>query len=577
MVGHVQTLFLFHYLDPVPQMLKFEEGKKLVQTYFILLAYSDITNKRTYDLIGVGQDPRNLVGYGYDLKEEVYKEIFNYKHVSDVHLVIPADFTSEGATSYVLVTREGSRYSNYMYFGDGKAENLGYSTCVPFLYVDPLDLHPLLLIQRENTLESVRISKEKTIVSKEIRGYGRLHTEHTSTFIDLDGSMKACLCLIVEEDNAKMLKVLSNRREGFLECFKMELPDDIGPVIFDDFNGNGMNDMAFVEKKNGEYYLKIYLNQNSRVESAKDGKLLRGYLLPNPSTMIFSDDKSVTINLKTMFSGFTPVLKAEPHFGKTPYGIFSADPRAKGRPDLFFIMKNKDDETRVVVLENLSTPSETLFRPAEYNDALSSLSNVISISFCDYNNRGREAFFLNRIVDGAPVIETYENDLSKVNLKLSLSAILPGVPRQSYGSAIPGVSYLISYDGGKKLIISNQMSCSSFVHLRHHVAYIGLGDILLIDSLVIGVPGHDLYSGPYMIDSIATPNTDLIVYIRENEDYSVESHFIIGDHFKIIISVLGAVAVMNIVFIALLQYRDRRRVVRAKDTDKLHPLFSTLQ
>lgn len=554
--------------------------KKTLLGGFILLGYTDILNKRTYDLVGVDQDRRKFQGYSYSIDEKAYKKEFEYSHTSNVHLVIPADFTGEGSVSYVLVTREGDgRYSNWIYFrDDNKKENLGESTAVPLLYADAEDLRPQLLIQRSGSLERVRIGKDRSVTRDTVNEYGRLHKDHSSAFVDVDGSMKACLCLVVVgERSDKMLKILSNKREGFTECFTMDLPENIGPLVFDDFNGDGMNDMAFVQKENGEHFLKIYLNTNSRIKDAKQKRRSAGFLLQDPSTRIFSDAKVVVANLSEMFPDFEPVLSSK-DFGGIQCGIFTADLRAKGKPDIFLSMKNKDGNTRVVALENQSTLEAVKFGTPSYGKDLSEVTNIISMSCCDYNNTGREAIFLNRVEGGSPSLEAYENDLSKENLKLSLSTILPEVEKQMYGSGIPGVSYLVSCEGGKRIILSSQMSYSTFVHLKHPSAYIGLGTMsLIIDGLVVGVPGHDAYNELYVMDSIAIPNSDLIVYIRKNGNYSVESHFVIGDHFRTIICVLLTVAGVNLVFILLLQYRDRRRVVKAKNLDKLHPLFSTLQ
>lgn len=560
-------------------MVDFSTSRRTLLTGFVLLAYSDILNSKAYDLVGVDQGYSSLKGYHYDAEKDMYGEVFSYKHKEKIHLVIPADFSGTGTVSYVLVTRKGAgRFDSYIYFRDvDEIRHLGESKACPMLYACPDDLRPQLLVQYGDRLKRVRIDEDRNIIKDPADEYGVLHHDHTSAFIELDGTLKACLCLVVDDGRGgKALRVLSNRNGDFVRYFEMKLPSDIGPIVFDDFNGNGMNDMAFVERSGDRYLLKIYFNSTSRVGCG--GRLLGGFLPHQVDSTVFSDGNMRTVDLSKEFPNCVPVLRSDEHFGGLPYGIFTADLRAKGRPDFFIVMKDMDNSTRVGVLENNSVQDDVSLVKAEYSDELFELKNVISISCCDYNNRGREAVFLNRVVDNDAALETYKNDLSKENLKLSLSAIHP--EQQKYGSVVPGVSYLVSYGDGDRIIISSQMPYSTFVHLKHHVAYIGLGTMnLIVDSLMIGTPGRNgsPYAGPYVIDSIAIPNTDLVVYLQEDEKYTVEAHFIVGDHFKTIIGSLVAVAGVNLAFIMLLQYRDRRRIIRAKNMDKLHPLFSTLQ
>lgn len=550
---------------------------------FILLAYSDILNTRTYDLVGVdSRDSTVLKGYRYNVNKKTYQsqETFSYSHGREVHMVIPGDFRGNGSTDYVLVTKTGDgSYSSSIYVRDDEKREIGLGTsnAPPMLYASPASLRPQLLMQTSSGLKSMWLDKNENL-QEEAVSYGELHPEHTSAFVDVEGTMKASLCLVTAEDGGRSLKILANRKEGFQEIFKMGLPHDMGPIVFEDFNGNGMNDMAFVTMEEGKYQLIVHTNTNSRIDDAEKKTLLGGYVLSSPTTQIFSDKEyRAVIDLDDLFPDLTPVVRSK-HFQDMPSGIFTADLTAKGKPDIFLIMENKQGETCVAVLENVSTPSSVDFRVSKKLETLSSIKNVISMSCCDYNNKGREAIFLNRVENGEAVLEAYENDFSKENLKLTLSTILPGVPKQQYGSGVPGVSYLLSYKNGSRIFVANQMSYSSFVHLKHSSAYIGLGlSSLIIDQLVIGVPGHGLFGGPYRIGSAAIPNTDLIVYLKENQDYSVESHFIIGEHFRTIIGVLVTVAAVNLVFILLLQLRDRRREVQAKNMDKLHPLFSTLQ
>lgn len=561
-------------------MVDFSASRKTLLTGFILLAYSDILNNRTYDLVGVDQGYTTFKGYHYNSEKDMYDEVFSYKHKEKIHLVVPGDFTGTGNVSYALVTKKGpGKFDIYMYFLDqDEAKYLGESIAAPFLYACPDDLRPQLLIQYNDGLKKVRIDEDRNIIKDSADEYGKLHRDHTSAFVELDGSMKACLCLVVDDGHGgKLLRVLSNRNGEFVNYFEMRLPNEIGPIVFGDFNGNGMNDMGFVQKSGEKYLLKIYFNMTSRVDEG--GKRLLGGFLPHQAdSTVFSEGNMKVIDLGEVFPNCTPVLKSEDHFEGLPYGIFNADLKAKGRQDFFIIMKDIDNSTKVGVLENNSVPDDIQFEKAMYNEDLFNLKNIISISCCDYNNKGREAVFLNRVVDNSAVVEAYKNDLSKENLKLSLSTIHPG--QQKYGSVVPGVSYLVSYGDGERIIISNQMPYSTFVHLKHHVAYIGLGTInLIVDSLMIGTPGKSgsPYAGPYVIDSIAIPNTDLVVYLGKNEKYTVEAHFIVGEHFKTIIGTLLIVAGVNLAFILLLQYRDRRRMIRAKNMDKLHPLFSTLQ
>ncbi|KAM0672813.1 hypothetical protein CWI42_051350 [Ordospora colligata] len=560
-------------------MLDMNNLKKTLLAGFVLLAYTDILNNRSYDLVGVDKGYTNLKGYHYDKDKDMYDEVFSYKHEQKIHLVIPADFNGSGIVSYVLVTRKNDgTFDNHIYFRDrDETKHIGESLATPLLFTCPDDLRPQLLIQYSDGLKKVRISEDGELKTEDVDDYGRLHNEHTSAFVELDGSMKACLCLVIDNGNGKKsLRVFNNKDGEYVRYFEMDLPDEIGPIVFGDFNGNGMNDMAFIQRSGTKYVLKIYFNSTSRVGNTN--KLLGGFIPTQINSTVFSEGDMEIVDLSLMFPNCTPILKSEEHFGGMPYGIFSADLRAKGKVDFFIVMKDIDGSTRVGALENHSEPGKALFEKAEYHDDIHKLKNVISISCCDYNSRGREAVFVNRVVDNEAVLEVYENNLSKENLKLSLSAIYPR--HEAYGCAIPGVSYLISYCDGEKVHISSQMAYSTYVHLKHHVAYIGLGTMnLIVDILMIGTPGSNTspYAGPYAINSIAIPNTDLVVYLQENGNYTVEAHFIVGEHFKTIIIALFGVAFVNLIFIVLLRLKDIRRMKMANSKDALRPLFSTLK
>jgi integrin alpha FG-GAP repeat containing protein 1 len=586
-------------------MVDFTSEKRLLKA-FLLMAFAVVddpkkgkSKHRTYDLVGVEEGRLNrLLGYKARVGEEGYDHDpeLRYDHHEEIHLVVPCAFLKNQATGYLLVSRRGRReFSNHIYFpAEGKEKeellDIGKSASIPLLYADPETLHPVLLVQRSSTrIESVRIkSKSKDIPPEsEVMApeYGPLSSDHSSASVDVVGDLKSDLVLMVGEGGQRKLRILRNLPTGFKQIHEMKLPGTMGPMIFGDFRRTGMNDMAFVCEENGKHLLRIYYNRNSRdcVQLVDNSRFdTNDKFVPE----IYTDSDMFEADLKEVVGSRRPVFDTGDAYGKIPCGIFAADPHANNKLTFFLTMleegSGNEKERRVVVALSPVVKDgriEELVVPEGFTD-ISKLRGVYSVACADYNNTGREAVLVNRLLNNEVSLFAFKNELSKENLKLSLTSIFPMAEKEAkcYNCEVLGVSYMISYSIYEKVnIIGSQQSQSSFLHLRHPTAYLGLSqNNYIVDNLIIGAPGRGKFNALYIISSAVIPNTDLIFYLKEGGKCLVESHFILGPHFRRILTVLGTVGVVNLIVVLLFHSRDRMKRTSSRSASNMHPLFSTL-
>jgi integrin alpha FG-GAP repeat containing protein 1 len=584
-------------------MVDFSSSKVLLRN-FLLLAFAfidgptvDKEKNRTYDLVGVSEDNhRMLLGFKAKVGEDGYEDHpkIKYTHKSDIHLVIPCAFLRESKSmSYLLVCRGGSGFTNHIYFPpeadeEEKILNIGSSTSIPLLYADPETLQPLLLIQRSGKVESVRIETKEnfdavTMPSK----YGPLSSNHSSAFVDVVGDLKADLALMVGEGSSRKLRILRNLPTGFEQVHELGLPRAMGPMMFGDFRKTGMNDLAFVyTNSRGKAALRVYYNNNTR-ECIQMVNKTHFSTSNKFNEKIYTEDNVFEKELEDLGIKYAPVFDTGGSYGSIPCGTFVADLHANNKLLFFLTMKEEGSwragerklicAIRPVVkggrIEDLEIPKSL--------EGISNIRGTFSVTCADYNNTGREAILINYITEDKMVLASFKNDLSKENLKLSLTSILPtsAKRRKCYGCVTQGASYLALYSVYEKTsIIGSQMSQSSFLHLRHSTAFLGLSqNNYIVDNLVIGTPGRgEKLDSLYTISSAVIPNTDLVFYLGEKGKCFVESHFIIGPHTKKILMVLLTVGLVNLIVVLLFQSRDRMKRTRSRSADNMHPLFSTL-
>lgn len=570
--------------------------KNLIEK-FILLAYADIFNNRTYDMVGIEEDPTVLRGYSFDNSSKKYHPVLEFKHAYDIHLVIPCDFDGTGETSYLLVSKDGDTFRNTIYFRSTKETvALADTVAAPFLYTNE-DLRPCLLLQLPDRVVSCVIedkkpeitnfeyytdlnAKKKTTFENDVK----VHPRHTSVFTDLTGNLKPDLGLVISKGGVMMLRILENTTKGFVHIQDLDVSKARSPLVFLDLNGNGTNDLFFIgQNGNGDYEVVVYFNNNERINIKEYRKGLNFVKNVRRSDTVFSNDNVMVDLFSTYFTLFTPVFKLDGEADLLS-GLYVADPKANGTKDVFIRVKNNENVQIIVALSikrsdvgnKVSFVVDTDFEFLKKGEKADSRSRIHSISFADIEGVGREAFVINDVENGTSNLYMHHNELSKENMKLSLSTIIPGLSKGKYGCTLPGVSYLISYDSGKKLAIAAQMTQSSFLHMNHLGAFTGLGMVILfIDNLMISLPA----SG-YKIEYIRTrviPNMDLILYPDLRGNFQIESYFRVTKHLNTILIVLITVASVNLIAVFYFFQKDRRRRKEAKSVDHMQPLFATLQ
>ncbi|KAF9764315.1 hypothetical protein NGRA_0665 [Nosema granulosis] len=549
---------------------------------FVLLAYTDLFNKRAYDMVGTTKNPKELVVYSYDRDNKEMKQTYTYKHTSDIHAVIPSSFDDSKRGSLLLITKnqDGTFENNILFTESNTVLKLPNTTAAPLLLSKDLTLKPILLLQKKNGLITVEFDNqgkytenpETSILEKG----EKIHKDHTSTFVDLTGDHKADLALVTEKDKFKYLKVLKNTSNGFKKFFVMKLPEKTGPLIFNDLNKNGMNDLAFVSFEDGKYYLNVYFNTNSRTDPMAYKSSEKGLEFENLNAKIFSGASDFVIkqDLSHLSSGQVEFRLSCEVLGNVPSGIFDTDIDLDKNIEIFLIAdKNKEGD---IVFPLKFNPEKNEFDINKDMKTIMSEKNVISFSACDYKNEGRELWVVNKIDNNNPQVKIFPNILRPENMKISVTTVLDKT-KTLYGCGIAGTSYLLSYDEGTNISIGNSLPPGPFLHLKNQTTTFGLGcRTFHINILRSTVPSYGDYKETYVVKYDIVQNFDLIVGIGKHGDYNIRA-FIIADIYLVkIISVLITVIILNFIIVGILHFRHARKQREARTRDSMHPLFRSL-
>lgn len=551
-------------------------------TNFILLAYTDLFNKRAYDMVGTKEDPMDFVVYSYDRKEKVMKNTYSYRHDSNIHIVIPSSFDGNKKGSFLLVTKnKNNTFRNVILFSaTNKVLKLPNTTAPPILYTQNGTLKPVLLMQTKDNLLTVEIENDTKFNEKKETGFleddERIHPEHTSTFVDLTGDHKADLALVILKNDEKYLKVLENTSGGFNKLFEMKLPKKSGPLVFNDFNKSYMNDLAFVSEEDGKYYLNVYYNTNERKDIMAYKLVEQDLKLDNFNKNIFSTESKYFMkqDLSKINSDNLDFCLSCESLGGIPSGIFDTDIDLDKNVEIFLTAK-KGNEGNIIVPLRFNKNSKEFEVYTEMN-YLNKEKNVLSFSTCDYKNEGRELCVINKIENNTSVLKILPNVLSKENMKISVTTVLDET-KTLYGNGVVGTSYLLSIDEGAGICLGNSLPPGPFLHLKNQTATFGLGCLTFhINILRVTVPSYGDFEKTYVVQYDIVQNLDLIVGVGKNGKFNIRAFIIAAVYILKIFFVLFIVIILNFIIVGILHLRDARKQREARTKDSMHPLFRSL-
>lgn len=520
-------------MEDLPEDKVFKNSEPVVDD-FLLLAFADSKNKLGLDLVGTSMDMRSLIVYNSPSGTLRYSMGFRHKHSRKICTVIPADYNSSGNTSYLLVSREGDMYENALLFKSVESVvQLEKTRAVPML-LSYRDSRPALLFQTTTRSYVLKFEKNTTRWMAVPVDFPALHTMHTSAFIDLTGNMLADLALDTTRSDGRYLEVFKNTGTDLLKAEERRLPDAIGPLCFADFNGSGLVDVAFVSTESGNEYLNIFFN---------DG----------PTG--FAGGTTSKIDLSNLLAGHKAVITSE-NFDM-PSGIFISDIFSRGVPQIVVAMRSTTSgTTRYLLMKN--------FGDARFVADTTAFSGVpplkmASATLVDISNRGAEGLLLNYYENGSYRLDFYNNMVADSNTYHVRVLTHDGnAPKDSYGSALPGVSYQYRSIENNKKYIGFQLAQSSFPHLQHPFVFLGLGTFpYLIEFDGIGLPFYERKGKVFRLGRKIIPNSQLSLHPYRGQ-MLMYLHFSIAENIKNIFFVLMLILTINAVVLCFLYWKNRR-------------------
>ncbi|TBU07981.1 hypothetical protein CWI36_0199p0020 [Hamiltosporidium magnivora] len=548
---------------------------------FILLAYGDVENKRKTDFIGTSLDKRTMMVYSYCRNSNTYKKILQSEVFDDeIEHIIPADFDMSGKISFLLIFRTGILYRNKILFQEKAINNLPNTERIPILFAD-LELQPCLLVQINKEIKLLhKITKENFKIEKFLE-IEDLSLSHSSSFVDVDGDLKADLIFVTNENDNNKIVIFTNSNMNYERSPNEILIGKTGPIVFGNFVGDGSNDIAYISEENKNWYLNILINKKLKFCSNKNKEKCIDWqenIGTKATDWGFEKDSEyhIRIPLKRFYKDLIPITFLK-EIGNIPGGITVTDLNMDGRPDLILTFFDKKLNSNVFrILENTGEFGENLFRPVTYETFLYKMKGILSVSSADPENIGTEGLVINREYDGTYILEYSRNYLGSGNLKLSAITILPETSKKAYGSAIPGVTYFFELYETSDIRIMTQMSQSSFLHLQHPAVFFGLGTLnLLVDEIFISLPMTSSYKNIYSIDNKIIPNSDLVLK-PENTKIAVELFLNLTKYAIYTSIVVIIVLIINILLVYIFYRSELKYFDKIKKSEKYAFYFEAL-
>ncbi|KAG0442576.1 T-cell immunomodulatory like protein [Dictyocoela muelleri] len=496
---------------------------------FILMNYGPREPGKIADLVGVNNSRKKLQVYRYE--EGKFNLMKDIEYTSDkyIHMIIPADFRYEGKSSYLIVERsENNSYELIYVFPDQSiVKYKEKSQIIPIIltYDDRLKIKTLIQ-KRDKGLVFLEINPDNSILLEEIPFKYKLIDCHSSALVDYKGNLDVQLLMIANDENQNFLVNLSGEKI-------LKLPENIGPVIFNDFNNDGELEIAYISKDYTNYFLNI-------------------------QKMTGSQEK-VRLDLKNEFGNeYEPVIRNN-RLGNLHGGIFAADLEKKGKIDIILTMLNNQNNTNVIRMISVYTKNgEIKFVKSIFSPEIESIQNVISVSSFDYDNSGKENLFINFREGANHKMAYFKNNMNPHFLKLTIM----GVDQKNL-MPIPGVSFRIKTLSENMIRNCVQSPQSSFLHLQKPYIFLGLGSMnVFIDKIDVSILRKKITMGA--TDKII-PNSNLIMKIGDKVE--IELYLNITESIKHVIYITLLVLMLNLVFVFGLFFRDRKkeRLLRKKE------------
>lgn len=520
---------------------KFIEEKILIEG-FILLDYTTTNNSLNLNLIGTDEQRKKLIIYEYKDKFNYEKSKFSYENNLPIHNIISCDFFSRNSIDYLLISKSKDKYFNKLVYDDNgtiKTKDLEETTTSPMLICHK-NSRPSLLMQNNDKTQIVTFPKGKIsqkLQSVEVK-LPKLHPNHTSAYISLDNSYTPLLALDTFENNKRTLQIFKYENNNYIKMNQIDLPNEIGPLIFADFDNDTVADLAFISKENNEYFINLYFNKEIFGEKTTKKKIKLKY------ECILEENGS-------------------------PTGLYPVDLFSNSMIHLALKIK-KDNEQKYVLINNGTWDINNEVFDFKY-------SKIHSISFADLNELGRESLVLNYKSAKGTVLSFLTNDLLKEDCySVSLLSYDGYAPEKSYCSTVTGMTYRYTFLENTKKGVGFQRPQTAYLTLKPPILFLGIGTSPFLINLE-GIGGPFINdSRPYKIENEILPNSKLVIWPRDGKYYKIVLVLSTKQNVFYVFLIYFTVFVATVIVISYLHIEETKKRKQARKDEAVFFNFDAL-
>lgn len=532
---------------------------------FILMGYGYANNEIITSMIGTDKSGKKIRVITYSKNEKQFKET-TYNIPEKIHFIIPVDVDHTGNLSFLLIFQDKKGFNvkcHHPHMQDAESDvvklvDICECDQIP-LIVAREDWNSCVLYQKEGKTYVYDILAEKHLdFGKDV--FGKISSDHSSGFVDIDGDLKPELVLVEGTHKEKKIVIYTDSGSEFTKKESIDLSefDNVGPIVFGDFDVSGGTDIAFVSEKNGKFALNVLLNKRKRIkDKSQNEKNFFDYTNHSKFTETSFEINNDLYHIKVDLSGvssFKPLIRGDKAMTDISCGISVADINLDSYPDILLSGKI-ENKPFVLILENeygRNKKNSLSFMHHKFplKHEKSTINNIISVSIADVLNDDEEYLVINYEVDSKYHIKYVKNNASKDFYKISAMTRLHKANDKTQQHMVPGISYKYYIEEDNVTRIGNQYAQSSFLHLQTSSLAFGLGSVnFLIDRFFVGVPNTKGFSGIYEVKSKILPNSIVLFKPNNKGIVTVELYLRFSDYFMNILLVLLVVMVVNLVIV----------------------------
>lgn len=515
----------------------------------------------------------------FDWQDNTHREskIFDCESTEVIVNVISQNFSMANGNEILITTKLKNQDETYRTYLISLDNNFIRTRSSVMLFVS--SSIPIVISKQDEDMSIVIYSVGKDLIIAELQIHDKptiiktisnisLKGFHYSAFLSLNMDFNTYLALhTVDNDNNKYMRFyeISTKHEitSIAKDQKIQLPKEMGPLLFSEISDSNNPDMIFISKEDGKYYINLYMNISNETNNARDYMYQKLKFVKND--IKFS--KPIKFDLAEL--GITnPVLGSMINDVWVPGGIFIANTRSSTNKEIYIIDGNN---VKVLIFDKITSK---FVIDENITQSLHGIRNAISISLCDLTTSGVYQYLINTIDEsGSMDTQIIPFEVEKSNSSITL--LTTATKYKHLGrSFIPGAIYFIGYNSKSSFVKTSQDLQFGFPSLQMHRKIIGLGETsLIINNIRVIIPNRNARQRCFDLSSTIFPNT-YSMFNTLNGAWSVKCYFSGLYYYKAIVGVLVLFTVFLTIYIILSYCESKKNNFRSISISK--SVFETL-